>query len=464
MKNKGCPSCRQYRRQIKELQDQYVKRIETLEEELAFIKFELEQLRQKKFKPKNKQKPPKDSEPPTAKKKKGGLFGHQGWFRKKPKKIDRIEEVTLDKCPECGSRHLRECGDIEEHVQEDIILPLVEAVLFKRHNYYCYGCKKVVAGKGEEELPKGYIGPKAKALAVYLKYAVKVSERDIRQIFEKVFNLRLVASSISGFRDQLKREAHPIYNELIELLKKSGFIHADETGWKVDGENRWLWKFSTKKISVTHIDKGRGQKVVKKILGSDYDGILISDFLSAYNKITAKAKQRCLIHLPRDLKKVVEYWQDDKVVLRYCQRLKVILEQAIGLHKEYAEKEWDKKYYLKRKRIIRQLEDFNFPDPNKRILKRFAKRLKRHKHELFTFLFEPGIDYHNNHAEQQIRPDVIFRKVTFGNRSEKGVENHNVLASILQTAKLNSLAPLDTLKRILIGRDNGFFLKALSPP
>ena len=293
---------------------------------------------------------------------------------------------------------------------------------------------------------------------------VKVSERDIRQIFEKVFNLRLVASSISGFRDQLKREAYPLYEELIKSLKRSDFIHADETGWKVDGESRWLWKFSTKKVSVTHIDHSRGQKVVDKILGNDYDGVLISDFLSAYNKITTKAKQRCLIHLLRDLKKVIEYWQTDLVVLRYCERLKEILERAIELHKEYVGKEWCRKYYLKRKRIVSQLQDFYFPDPNKRILKRFAKRLTRHKHELFTFLFEKDVDYHNNHAEQQIRPDVIFRKVTFGNRSEKGVENHNVLASILQTAKLNNLAPLETLKAILIGKNKRFFLRALSPP
>ena len=167
MKNKGCSSCRQYKKQIKELQEHYARRIETLEEELAFIRFELEQLRQNKFKPKNKTKPPNDIEPPASRNKKGGLFGHAGWFRKKPKKVDRIEEVTLDKCPECGGRDLKECGDIEEHVQEDIIIPVGEAVLFKRHHYYCYGCKKVVAGKGKEELPKSYIGPKAKALAVY---------------------------------------------------------------------------------------------------------------------------------------------------------------------------------------------------------------------------------------------------------------------------------------------------------
>jgi len=93
----------------------------------------------------------------------------------------------------------------------------------------------------------------------------------------------------------------------LESLKQSPFIHVDETGWRLDGKNYWLWKFSNKSICYSHIDKGRGQKIVEDILGKSYDGVLISDFLSAYNKINAKAKQRCLVHILRNLKKVTEY-------------------------------------------------------------------------------------------------------------------------------------------------------------
>ena len=99
--------------------------------------------------------------------------------------------------------------------------------------------------------------------------------------------------------------------------------------------------------------------------------------------------------------------------------------------------------------ITQSLLDFRFPNPNKRILQRFVKRLNRHKDELFTFLYYKNIDYHNNHAEQQIRPDVIFRKITFQNRSYKGAQAHQVLMSILQTAKLNNLDPIKTLIQIL---------------
>lgn len=439
--------------------------IERLEEEIAYLRFELEELKRKLYKSRPKDKPPKMPDvPPAPSKKRGGLFGHIGWFRPKPKTITRIEEVRLDACPECGSSHLTECKEIEEHIQEDITLPKVEVTLYRRHHYYCKSCKKVVSARGRQELSRSRIGPKARSFGIFLNHVVKVSKRDVARIFQKAFNLSLTASCITGFKDRLKDEALPIYKSLIDKLKYSALLHIDETGWPMDGKNYWLWKFSDKSICVSHIDKSRGQKVVEDMLGKSYNGVLISDFLSAYNKIEARAKQRCLAHLLRDLKKVLIYFRGDLEVSRYSRRLKKILEDAISLHKEYDGREWDERYYSKRARINDALRDFDFPNPNKRILKRFSKRLKRHKGEILTFLYEKDIDYHNNHAEQQIRPDVIFRKITFGSRSVKGAENHSVLATILQTAKLNNLDPIKTLENILLNKKKTLFEKILAPP
>ena len=446
---------------------------EHLKEENAYLKFKLEEFNAKRYK--NSKTPPADGpsggsgtdqDVPRVPKKRGGKFGHPGWFREKPKKIDRIEEVRLDCCPACGSKDITACRnkEVDEHIQEDIILPTVETVLYRHHEYYCSRCRKVVAALGKDELANSYIGPKAKALAVFMRYAVKISERDVKNLFEKAFNLNIVHSSIAGFRDQIRRAGVPLYTALKESLKKSPFIHADETGWKVDGKTSWLWKFSTKKVCVSHIDISRGQKVVQEILGDNYWGVLITDFLSAYNKILTKAKQRCLVHLLRDLKKVLRYWHDDEEVVRYVARFKKILEDAIALYKDYKDAPWDQVYCNKRSAVEAALADFDFPNPNKRVLNRFAKRLKRHKGELFTFLHERGVDYHNNHAEQQIRPDVIFRKITNGNRSSKGVQCHNVIASLLQTGKLNKVDPIRMLEDVLLKNREHSLLGALSPP
>lgn len=89
------------------------------------------------------------------------------------------------------------------------------------------------------------------------------------------------------------------YERIKSTLRDSRFIHSDETGWRVDGRNYWLWCFTNDKTVLYHIDKTRGSDVVKGILGKDYKDVLISFFYSAYNSISAGAKQKCIVHLLR---------------------------------------------------------------------------------------------------------------------------------------------------------------------
>ena len=127
--------------------------IKTLEGALALTRQELAELRAKVWG--RKHLPPAVSEevPPVAPKKRGAPVGHPGWFRKTPTRMDETIEVTLTRCPHCGSRALTEDPDVEEHVQEDIVVPQVQVTKFRRHHYRCRGCGAGVAGVGPEELP-----------------------------------------------------------------------------------------------------------------------------------------------------------------------------------------------------------------------------------------------------------------------------------------------------------------------
>ncbi len=428
------------------------KRIDDLETENKLLKTELAELKTKLFGRKTKDKNKKDSK--KISKKRGAPKGHPGWFRKAPKKIDKVIELHSDRCPKCGSLSITEYDRTEEHIQEDIVVPKTEVTKYIRHYGYCKTCRKVFYPKGEDELIGSYIGPNAKAFAVYLKYKIKVSDRDIVDLFYRTFDLKVDPSSIGGFRNQLGRAGLPLYSELLGALKKSSYINADETGWKLDGVNHWLWKFTNKKVSITHIDRSRGSGVVEDILGKKYDGVLISDFLSAYNKIDAKAKQKCIVHLKRDLIKISKRYASDKSILRYLKRLEDLLDEAADLKQDYMDKIISKKDYVAgRKELEDCLKDFSFPHPLKGPLLTLSKRLAKYKDNLFTFLYYEDVPSHNNHAEQQIRPDVLFRKITFGNRSQRGIANHSILQSIIQTARLNNIDCPKILKEILCGKD-----------
>lgn len=448
------------RRILRELQEENKK----LKEEIAYLKFELGELKDKIYKKKSgKDDPPPPAEAPS--KKRGAPFGHLGWFRKKPPTIDKIVEVTLDRCPHCGKTDLKECVDPKVHLQEDIVFPKVEVTSYRKRRYYCRACKKTVCGLGEGEIPGSFIGPLAKSVAAYFKYHVKVSDRDIQKIFWSLFGLKMTPSAVPGFRNQMRRRLLPVYRGLLEKIKSSRLLHVDETGWRMDGKNHWLWSFSNKKVSVCHIDKSRGQGVIETVLGQKYKGILVSDFLSAYNRIETKAKQRCLVHLLRDLKKVRECLSDDRSVQRFSKRLEEIIQSAMKLAHQRDKNTVSKAGFERsRFKLEEALKDLKYQDPKHKILGRFTKRLERHKGEILTFLYHKGIDPSNNHAERQIRPNVLLRKITFGNRSEKGVQNHNILMSIVQTAKLTGADPLKRLKELLLASTRPRSLAALSPP
>lgn len=421
--------------------------VQSLRQEMDAMRKELADLRAKLWGRKRK-KPPE--QPEVQPKKRGAPKGHKGWFRAKPDHINETIKVTLDRCSECGSEDITAYKEIEEHIQEDIVMPAVKVTRYLRYHYECRRCGKVISGVGPDELPGSYIGPKAKALAVWLKYVIKISDRDLVRLFDKLFNLKIVVGSVFGFKNQVRRSCFGVYQKIRQKVKQSRSTHSDETGWRIDGQNAWLWGFVNKVVALCHIDYSRGRKVLHDILGENYGGILIADFLSVYNKLKAKAKQRCLVHLLRELKNVLTRVGLDTGTQRWCEKLKDLIHRALALRKDLRKKRCSRKSFLKRRKALeRELQDFTIANPSLPIVQRLAKRITRHKDELFTFLHHPSIDPDNNRAERHIRPNVLLRKLTFGNRSASGVLNHNVLMSVLQTAALHKQDGWEALHRLM---------------
>ena len=202
-------------------------RCKELEAENLRMKLELQEFRERYWLRKKKKEDNEESL--DIPKKRGAPVGHPGWFRKGPKKANYIEDVKLDRCPNCGCKELSPCQEVEEHFQEDILLPPVVVTLYRKWIYWCRRCKKKVCGQGNMELPNSFIGPIAKSIAVWLKYDVKISDRDLKRLFQ-LFQLNLVPASLSGFRNQLCRQANGLYLALKQYLQKSAFAYVDETG------------------------------------------------------------------------------------------------------------------------------------------------------------------------------------------------------------------------------------------
>jgi len=400
---KNCPAAQE----LETLQAQ----LKELQKKNFLLTIELKDFRERYWGMKKKKQDSPHSQNQQLKKR-GPLFGHLGWFRKRPKKADKTEDVRLPCCPQCGSKKLKLCKETIQHFQEDIEPPQVKVTLFTKHVYYCLDCKEEVCGLGPGEMANSYIGPKAKSLAVWMKYAIKISERDIKILFKTLFNLNIVPGTISLWRTKLAQEAGDLYDQILELLRNSPWNHSDETGWKIRGEKHWLFSVSNKMASLFHIDKSRGLKVLQKLLGEVYKGILIADFLAVYDSFKAKAKQRCLVHLLREIKRILERFPEDPMIVKHMTRLKELLQQALALHNKLKERKISLKTFKRQGRHLKTLvEDFPSSGLGRKPMERIAKRLRRYKEELFTFIKYPYVDAHNNRAEQEIRPNVILRNI-----------------------------------------------------
>lgn len=421
-KKNNCVGCAILRRELKKVLA-----------ENKELKTELEEMRAK-FYGRRRKKKKADETPKAEPKKKGAPAGHPGWSRPKPNHIDETQEVVAPKCHCCGSDDLEETTlPADEHIQEDIVRPKRKVVKFIKKIFKCRKCKALVRGVGKGEMPGCPIGPEAKAWANELRYEIGIPQNKIKRIFEELLDMPFVQSSVVGFEQQLCKRSEDLYEQIKQEMIHAPSRYIDETGWR----DRWLWCLCTKKVVFFHIDPSRGGKVLRAIIGKKFKGIVLSDFLAVYGTVNGK-KQKCLVHVIRQTVKFNLLYGQDQEVEMFCAEWKSLLKRIMGL---FEKRKSIKDYLLQRADIVAQCKRFLEQPLSYEKVEKWRQKLFKHKDELTTCLFHPCSDSNNNFVERMLRPSVIMRKVTFGNRSDKGIHNHQVIMSLLQTVKLNHYKP-----------------------
>jgi hypothetical protein len=438
------------------------KRIRELERELVELKAKYRALHKKQFKPNKKKTAASDEEKsadkPAVKKKLGAPVGHPGWVSPKPAKIDRESQVAAPKqCPHCGSEDLRPTDEIREHLQEDIVLVTRPIVTRYRHEQaFCEKCQRPVAQSAADEILNAPIGPVAKATAMYLRYEIGIPYRKVRELFKILFGLSFVPASLVGFDQKAVKMGDLIYKDIGEKIRTSEVVHADETFWRNDGLNHFVWFMGNEHLAFFHIDRHRSAAVAKTIFGKDFAGTLVRDRYAAYNGI-GKHWQACLAHIITNAKGInrehalLPEAEKDKYLDSFTDDVTDLCSRACAIGKKLRSGKISQKSARRiEKRFLKELEvickqPLGFK-PGETLRSYLSGPEKKN---LFTFLRIPGVPPTNNHAEQSLRKMVIFRKVCFGTRSEKGLKAHSIIPSLTQTAKRQAVSPLQFFKTLL---------------
>jgi len=362
-------------------------------------------------------------------KKTGQKEGHKGYSRHIPERIDKIKEHKLDKCPICGEP-VSDTQEIRERIVEDIEQPKIKNTKHLIHRCYCKKCDKIVEPEIEDALPNARFGLKLMLLVLILKLDCRIPSNKVTSILSSVFGIKISDGEIYNILRQLSEAFGDYYSEIEKRIKEALIKNIDETSWRINGKNNWLWIFINKEVALYVVRKKRSSKVPIKILGNQEGKTIIDDRFSAYNelaKVSGCEQQICWAHLLRNSKDLAEHYREAKYIHK---RMKYIYEKAKEGEKKEKLLHW---IDLIASRTYRSTEVF-----------KFVKSVYRnHRENLFRFIDNPEIDSTNNRAERGLRHAVVIRKISNGSRSEDGAEITARLLSVLQTMKLQEVNPFN---------------------
>jgi len=387
-----------------------------------------------------------------GKKKGRGKKGRKGAGNKpKNKVVTKKETVRVEKCGNCGKNLAGEpvLRSLNTRIIEDIpSTPMkIEVIEVKQEKKYCTGCQKVTTAKTDLALPQADIGLNTTVHLVYLWISMCLPFTRIATYFNNIFSQVISTAGLCSHVIRVSKIMTPVYDEILEDVRNGGFLHADETGWRVKGKNWWLWVFGNHESAVYTIDKSRGKDVVRRILGEFFTGVLVVDGWSAYLHMMCE-QQSCMAHLLRKIRKLYAAFPRLRSVYKFYIKFRKILRDGERLQSQ--RKKLDEFVFKRRlKKLHDRLDELlKWSNPNE-ILALVIKKVKRQQPRILTFVEHPDVPCHNNYGEYLIRIGVLKRKVSFGSKSPEGAQAYATLLSIYTTCKLRDISYLHFLKKSL---------------
>lgn len=341
------------------------------------------------------------------------------YHRPEPRAEDITERCTfsLVQCPLCRTN----VGNVVDEVtkyEEDIDLrprKTVKAYTITRH--WCPKCETFVKSQQVPRIQR--IGLTVVGYILYARYRLRLPLNKIQESLLDLFDFKISEGEIVEKLKEAQATFGKDYDAICELIKTATVVYADETGWRMDGENWWLWVFVTEQGVRYLLEGSRGGGVPREALGKKQDRVLVSDGYKAYDKLPGE-HQQCWVHLLRVAKLASP--------LMYADIAQLYIQLGEELLKPISDR--DPPRFKKRLDEIRQ---FHYHADSQQKLEKARVRIKNHTATLLTCLRHTTVLTENNTAERAIRPQVVMRKIFGSSRSPAGAKAHEVNTSVIET-------------------------------
>jgi len=430
-------------------------KIGALEKRIADLLAKLDQAQRqgkRQAAPFSKGKP--QSHPRKRGRKPGAAYGKKA--HRPPPAADQIDEFyeapLPQSCPHCG-------GAIhEQQVVPQFQTEIPRRPIYRQFNVHvgsCQRCGRRVQGTHPLQTSDALgaaasqLGSDALAAMAYLKKYGGLSDGKIAQLFQVLFGISITRGGVSQAVQRAGQRCRPVYVQQIQTaVRRSPWVVADETGWKVGGRSAWLHVLVGTDATCYCIGRRRSSEVTAAVLGWNYAGLLIHDGLATYDRLSAARHQQCVGHVLRRCQRLLATAVAGAV--HFPRQVIALLEEALRLRDEHqAGRLSEDELVVGALALACQLEAMTERPKQNEENERLSKHLRKHIWEWFRFLLEPGTDATNYRAEQAVRLGVINRKVWGGNRDESGRMSQQVLTSVIATCLRRGVCPIDFLSRCL---------------
>lgn len=441
---------------LKNTQEALDKTLEALAKTQNLLKLALERISELEERlnknSKNSSKPPSSDRKPNNENQKSN--------EKKPRngisrtlipaeEIDHFVDCSLANCPDCGSDHLSK--DEQSECLQQVELPEIKAIVtqFNRFRYTCACC----GSRSTADLPKGTpnsaFGTRLMALIATLTGALHLSKRDVISLINDLYRINICEGSIINVEGRVSNAIGEVYLRIHRIVTESlSSKHFDETSWRDRGKNGYVWVASTCQAVCFKIDAHRSREAFLKFVGRLAPGPVVTDRYAVYKDVTPD-HQHCLAHLIRDFRKFGERkGLDGEIGLSIEKELR----EACKIHKRYRQEEISLKSRNHRLRHSRQrLEGYlidglaNGSDD----FAKFTEHILNHFDHLWTFARFPNVDPTNNLAERDLRKIVLWRKKSYGTRSDRGQRFVERISTVCGTLNRTGQNIIEFLRKAL---------------
>src|SRR5215213_5047519 len=291
---------------------------------------------------------------------------------------------------------------------------------------------------------QGRLGVGLLSLIAVLREELRLPIAAIQRYLASVHGLALSVGAIVGALHTVARQAAVVVSDSWETIRASPVLHVDETGWRQDGHNGYVWTFSTEEARV-FVRSSRERAVLEEVVGPAYAGVLVSDFYAAYTGYEGR-HQYCWAHLLRDVDELVAQHPADAAVRGWAASLHALYGRATAFdHADPTVRRRQRQAYERELGVLCAPFCGREPAPQ-RVL---GERMTKHLSALFVFVEDPAVPATNNAAERSLRHLVTCRKISGGTRSPAGTATKLTLASLFGTWRLQGLEPLAQCRSLL---------------